>query len=294
MIVSMTGFGTGTTNNENWGITAEARSFNSRFCEVQIRLPSFLAGSEQKFESLVREVISRGKVIVTVHITLSKNVKLWNLFLDEGLLETYGSLIERIESHLAPERTVISIDRLLSMPDIIVRMPDPFVQEIVLSDALDAVSKALKNLCIARKQEGKVIQRDIEKRIRTIKKNISKVEKLHSRSSSKRLARIREQTNKIISGLEIEPARLEQEIVLMSLKFDYTEEIVRLKGHIERFEKSIRGNKSCGSLLNFILQECHREINTIASKNDIIEVSELTVELKEEIERLREQIQNVE
>lgn len=294
MLFSMTGFGSGSISSENWNIIVEARSFNSRFCEIQVKLPAFLGGFEQRFENLARKFIARGKVIISVHIAVSKNADVWELFLDEDLLDSYASLIEQIESRLAPERTVVSIDRILSMPDIVVRMPNTSIQKTALSDALDATSKALKKLYLARKQEGKIIQKDVEKRIKLMKKIVAEIEEYHSSSSARRFARLREQIKKVTDGIEIEPTRLEQEIALLALKHDYTEELVRLKSHIERFEKTIKGAKSCGSLLNFILQECHREANAIASKNDIIEVSALTIELREEIERLREQIQNIE
>jgi len=294
MLYSMTGYGQGIANEKGISVFVEAKSVNGRYLEPSIRLPSILAGSESLFIQLVHKYISRGRVNLFVQVTNAGNLPIWKICLDENLLDGYAALIEQIESRLAIERTVVSIDRFLTLNELFSKTPDPIAQQHIQQVALTAANSALKSLLASRKQEGKELQKDIQKRIVSASAIFRKIQILHDNSAPNRFKRLREYVEQIASNIEIDPLRLAQEVAFIATKADCTEEIVRLDAHLKRLENSIKSKKPVGSLLNFILQECHRETNTIGTKTDIPEISSIVIDLKEEFERIKEQVQNIE
>jgi len=294
MLYSMTGFGRGSASDGEITVWVEVKSINSRFLEIQMRIPPILSSAEFEIKKIIEKTISRGKIFLNAQIIGGSGVRLWDIIVDDSLLDMYADLIEQIENRLVPERTVISLDRFLTMNEIFTKIPNTKSQERVVSLALSAVSEAMKSLRQSRRQEGKSLQADIQKRIVNIKNCVRKIEKIHKDATPSRFKNLREQVEQLVGDIEIDPIRLAQEVAFLTAKADCTEEIIRLESHIAQIEKSIKSRKPVGSFLNFILQECHREINTIGSKTDINEISELVIILKEEFERIREQVQNIE
>ncbi|MCD6594116.1 YicC family protein [bacterium] len=294
MLYSMTGFGQGSATDGEITVLVEVKSINSRFLETQIRIPQILSNAEFKLKKLIKKFIDRGKIYLNAQIICGSNVSLWEISIDDNLLDTYTTIIEQIENRFVPERTSVSLDRFLTMNEIFTKIPNPKYQERIMSIAISAVNDGLKSLRRSRREEGKILQIDIQKRIVNVKNLLRKIEKMHNNATPSRFKNLREQVMKLISNVEIDPIRLAQEIAFIAAKSDCTEEIIRLESHISQIEKSIKNRKPVGSFLNFILQECHREINTIGSKTDINEISELVIHLKEEFERIREQVQNIE
>ncbi len=294
MLYSMTGYGQSIIDADGIVAIAEAKSVNSRYFETTIKLPTLLSDAEGDFVKLVRRYVNRGKIYLHIQILNKSKLPMWDISIDESMLDIYASLLESIDSRLIAENTVVSVDSFLSISDLFIRTPNPDVKERVFHLSLAAADEAMKLLRKSRRQEGRELQRDIQRRIATVKNLMRKIKKLHENSAPLRFTRLREFAEQLAADVEIDPIRLSQEIAYLAAKSDCTEEIVRLTTHIERIEKAIKSRKPVGSMLNFTLQECHREATTIGAKTDIAEISSLSIDLKEEFERMREQIQNIE
>lgn len=293
MFYSMTGQGSAVVSADGLTISAEVRSVNSRYLEPSIRVNAFLSGFESKFAELIRKYASRGKVMLNVNI-VSSTTDIWNIEIDEVLLDLYALVIKRIDSRLQLENTGVSLERFLQMSELLNKTPNPEYQNKALILALNSTEKALLNLKESRRVEGSALQKDLKKRVNSLCKITELIGKLEEETRKARYEKIREQISEIIQDVEIDEKRLLQEVAHLAVRADVTEEITRLKAHTARMLKLFRSRKPVGSQFNFILQECHREINTIGSKTDSTEVSQLVIDFKEEVERIREQIQNVE
>ncbi len=293
MFYSMTGQGSAVVSADGLTISAEVRSVNSRYLEPSIRVNAFLSGFESKFAELIRKYASRGKVMLNVNI-VSSTTDIWNIEIDEVLLDLYTSVIKRIDSRLQLENTGVSLERFLQMSELLNKTPNPEYQNKALILALNSTEKALLNLKESRRVEGSALQKDLKKRVNSLCKITELIEKLEEETRKARYEKIRERISEIIQDVEIDEKRLLQEVAHLAVRADVTEEITRLKAHTDRMLKLFKSRKPVGSQFNFILQECHREINTIGSKTDSTEVSQLVIDFKEEVERIREQIQNVE
>jgi len=293
MFYSMTGQGSAVVSADGLTISAEVRSVNSRYLEPSIRVNAFLSGFESKFAELIRKYASRGKVMLNVNI-VSSTTDIWNIEIDQVLLDLYTSVIKRIDSRLQLENTGVSLERFLQMSELLNKTPNPEYQNKALILALNATEKALLNLKESRRVEGSALQKDLKKRVNSLCKITELIGKLEEETQKARYEKIREQISKIIEDVEIDEKRLFQEVAHLAVRADVTEEITRLKAHTDRMLKLFKSRKPVGSQFNFILQECHREINTIGSKTDSTEVSQLVIDFKEEVERIREQIQNIE
>jgi len=294
MLYSMTGYGSGTESDGDIKVFAEVRSINSRFLETSIRLPPILSGNEHRFVKIIGEFAHRGKVMLNMQILSTGKNPVWQIYLDENLLDIYASLIKQIESRLKLEHTVISLDRFLTINELFKKAPYPKIQQRILNTALSASAIALKKLRMTRRNEGKDLQNDIKSRVTDLKRNIKRIKQLHDNSQPMRFKNLRNRVEQLVGNLEIDQIRLAQEVAYLASKADCTEEIIRFESHLSKIEKAIKSRKPVGSLLNFILQECHREVNTIGSKTDIPGVTEQVINLKEECERIKEQIQNIE
>lgn len=293
MFYSMTGQGSAVVSADGLTISAEVRSVNSRYLEPSIRVNAFLSGFESKFAELIRKYASRGKVMLNVNI-VNSTTDIWNIEIDEALLDLYTSVIQRIDSRLQFEKTSVSLERFLQMSELLKKTPNPEYQNKALILALNSTEKALLNLKESRYVEGSALQKDLKKRVNSLCKITELIGKLEEETQKARHEKIRVQISKIIEDVEIDEKRLLQEVAHLAVRADVTEEITRLKAHTDRMLKLFRSRKPVGSQFNFILQECHREINTIGSKTDNTKVSQLVIDFKEEVERIREQIQNIE
>lgn len=294
MLYSMTGYGKCILNGGDFTVVAETKSVNSRFLDISIKIPQIFSEYEYKIRSIVPQYISRGKVNIHVELVNLDKSKLWNISLNEAMIDAYADIIEQIDSRLTPEHTVISLERFLFLEELFVKIPNQKTIRFVGNLIIEAVTEALKQLKKVRRAEGRNLQQDIQKRLGKIKTMLREIKKYHDSAQPRRFENLREEVKKLVADLDIDPLRLSQEVALIAAKADCTEEIVRLESHIGKLEEAIKSRKPVGSLLNFILQECYRETNTIGAKTDVKEISDLVINLKEEFERIKEQVQNIE
>ncbi|MFQ5865410.1 MAG: YicC/YloC family endoribonuclease [bacterium] len=292
MIASMTGFGRGEVKENDIEVSVEVRSLNHRFLEIDIRAPKNLANFEKEIKELIRSQLSRGRVSATINLK-GEEESTFGLTLDKQLATNYLKLLKELKEELGLEGSV-SLEHLFNFPDIITYENSKKVDEDVWAPVKKALELALADLREMRHREGLEIKKDLQRRIDAIGVIIEKIENRSKVRSKEELAKLKKRVQGF-SGLEpIDGNRLELEVALLAEKMDVTEECIRFKSHNTLFSELLDNEESEGRKLNFLLQEMHREANTIGAKASDAEIAHWVVEVKEEVEKLREQIQNIE
>lgn len=289
---SMTGYGKAYYRSRKQTIGVELSSVNNRFFECGIRLPRELSGLEPNVKELIGKKIQRGKVNVNVAYEdygSGINKLVFNKTLAK---EIYTNLLTLKKTHkLSGE---IDINHFLNFPEIFRVQKINNIEDKIWPLLKKAVSLALSELISMRKKEGANLKKDISARLKKLLTSINKVERLSFAGRLDHRDRLLKKLDDLLIKKKIDDIRLEEEIAYIVEKSDITEECVRFKSHIKQFQSTLKQTGSVGKKINFILQELNRESNTIGSKAANTEIAHITVEMKEEIEKVREQIQNIE
>ncbi len=292
MALSMTGIGEGRITRSGFDVSILIRSLNHRYFQLQIRLPRHIQNKEAMLREKVATAISRGKIDLYVDfysVPKEFNELVLQQGLAESLMEFAGSLAETFQ---IPND--MTSERLLKFPDILTNIPNPKSDSILEQILMDAIQIALDRLIEAKRLEGTHLVADLQTRIVNIQQ---KIDLLRSHSDKQGLV-IRERLNDLVkkyqSGSAGDEQRMEQEILLLVVRSDFTEELTRLSSHLHRIAGLLVKSNPIGKESDFLVQELHREISTIGSKSAMKEISELVVDIKTEIEKIREQIQNIE
>jgi uncharacterized protein (TIGR00255 family) len=292
LLRSMTGFGRGEVEQKGVRVTAELRSLNSRFLEITPKLPKFLASLEGDVKRQIQEKISRGRVLV--NLTWDEAGGLTeSLKLDEDTADHYYNLLMALKEkyNLAGE---IDLATFAALPDLLKHEVDEWEPEVALPLVREAVAVALEELMEMKTREGETIGKDLRERIDETVSYLEGV-KLRARRRVEELRnKLRQRLAEITEMGECSEALLAQEVVLFAEKSDCTEECVRYRVHCENFNRYLTEGGVVGRKLNFLLQEMAREANTMAVKAADAEVSGIVVLIKEELEKIREQVQNIE
>lgn len=294
MMMSMTGYGKRELENSDISISVELKSINSRYLEVNHKIPRLFSEDEDAMLALVRKKLLRGKIILNVNYTLL-NDNLNQINLNENKVNEYISIARKLNSSKVI-KDELTIDRLLTLPEVIsTRTTSSNISyKRILSKS---INDAISDLIIMRTKEGENLSKDILSRLKKIKKDLALIVKISERTQKeilrnykKKIKLLFDDNDKII----LDDSRLLQEIVIFMEKKDIHEEITRLQSHIDLFVDCIaKGKNEKGKRMTFLLQEFLREINTIGSKTDNIKTSHLVVSIKTEIEKIREQVQNI-
>ena len=289
---SMTGFGRAETKNGRFEITIEIRSLNNRYLDISLKLPKSLNIYEYLLKEQAKKKILRGKLTVIVNF---KNLALENgdFRLNHETVEFYHQLLEKIKIQTGLEDK-ITLDHLLQFKELIEPEEANFENneiEKVLSDTFD---KALDNLNMMRKQEADNIGADIYSRLDNIRTILTSISSKVKDSPRLELEKLYTRLQERIDKKEVDKDRLELELAIIADRVDVTEECIRLFSHIDLFKDLMDNKDEVGKQMTFLLQEMHRETNTIGSKTSDISISHEMIRLKEEIEKLREQVQNLE
>ncbi len=292
MIASMTGFGAGVWSEGGIEANAEVRSFNNRFLEVSVHLPRFLAHRDQQVKEIVRRRVSRGRVNVSISVKMENNSYL-GLKVDLEMARAYKRLLQELNEELALKDEV-RLDHLVGLPDLFTVEGDQERAESAWVVAERALALALEQMVTMRLQEGAELRKDLEKRIALLEGKVRQIELLSQRRAPEVLRRLRTRVQALIGEVAIDEARLAQEVAILADRMDVTEECVRFHSHNALFLASMDGEEPSGRRLNFLLQEMQREANTIGAKAADADISHLVVDLKDEVEKMREQIQNIE
>lgn len=293
MIISMTGFGRGESAGEGIVATVEMRSVNNRFLEVSARMPKEFAARENDLREILRKSLTRGKVTVSVNVARSGSQEI-PFIVDEGLVVQYKEALNQIRKAAKIKETAGLQHLLMFKDELIRRGTEDDKEEQDWKVIADAVAKAAQNMQEMRSNEGRELAKDLRKRIATIDNLVNDAEKLSKEQVPEERKRLRERIARLFENDEIDEQRLEMEIVLLADKLDVTEECVRYRSHSKFFLEAVKDPEPAGRRLNFLLQEMHREINTIGSKSSDARIAHQIVKAKEELEKIREQVQNIE
>lgn len=293
MISSMTGYGRGEARSNRFAVTAEVRSVNSRFLEVASRLPRSLAIRENDVKEIVRTKLVRGKVNVSLTLSQENSVDV-PLRVNTAAAKTYYKLLTELKRTMKL-REKVTLDHLLKFPEILESEDGEADGEEEWKLASEALAKALDEAVVMRQREGRELMNDLAARIRNIDTTLTQVEQLSADRLPQERARMAERIQAILSDKNIiDHQRLEQEIALLGDKLDITEECVRFRAHNKFFLQGLQNEDAAGRKLNFLTQEMNREANTIGSKANDAQIAHLVVSIKDELEKTREQLQNIE
>jgi len=291
MIKSMTGYSKADSNENGMNITLEIKSVNGKNLDVNTRMPRELAFRENEMKDIIRKFTTRGTV--TVYVNIDKDSNKAAMKFDTTAAQATWQELSELRKNLKIKET-IKLDHLFQFADNYSVKEDSKDEELLWKNTKSALLAALKDFDKMRTSEGKNLFHDMNKRIGNIHEAAKKAEQRGMDRIPEERERMRERIAQLFENDEIDEHRLQMEMVMMADKLDITEECVRLYSHLKQFRDFMDNRMPQGRKLNFLLQEMHREVNTIGSKANDPEISYLVVDMKEEIERIREQVQNVE
>ncbi len=287
----MTGFGTATGETAGRTLTVEIKSVNNRFREVVTRMPKVCAPLEDSMKKLVASRLERGRVDLWLQLD-DREAKRRGLTIDLEYACEVKSILTRLKEHLDLAGP-ITLEQVLAHGVIGQSDESPALEEL-WAVIRPLAEEALEALVAMRAAEGANLARDLEKRLGRLSAANRKVEELASSAPDQLLEKLKNRLSELGAGVKVDQTRLAQEVALLADRADITEEVVRLASHIARFQSVLDDNEAAGRRLDFLLQEMGREVNTMGSKAQDLEVTGLVLDMKAELEKLREQVQNIE
>ncbi len=291
-VKSMTGYGRANAMLDGSNINVEIRSVNHRYFDFSARMPKDFMFMEDKLKAAVNAAVSRGKVELFLYIENAASDSVPEI--NEPLASRYCAAFNRLAKSLKIKND-ISVSFLSRLPDVMTLKVHKFDEKQLSDTVLDLVSRALESYDAMRAAEGEKLQEDVLKNLDALLEITTDVEKLTPESVEAYKNRLRAKMLEALEGKEYDEQRLITEVALFADRVDVGEETVRLKSHISQFRSLMNGNgEPVGKKLDFIVQEMNRETNTIGSKCSQVEITRMVVEAKSVIEKIREQIQNIE
>jgi uncharacterized protein (TIGR00255 family) len=297
MIRSMTGYGRGEVLVDGLRLAAEVRSVNHRFCELSARLPRALSVYEAEARKIVMERTNRGKVTLSVTWGSDEGEDgrdpTGTLTLDERAADRYMELLQALKRkyQLAGD---VELQTFAALPSLFVWSEMKRDPEFYLGLLRDVVTAATEDMIRMKETEGAALRKDLEARVESVRNRVARIRERAPHKVRETAEKYRERIRLLLDGGDLSEERMAQEVAVLSDRLDSTEECVRLEAHCDHFNKLLATEAAPGRKLNFLLQEMNREINTIGSKSADVPIVEQVVEIKEELERIREQVQNIE
>ena len=294
MIKSMTGFGRSEYSDEKRSVTAEVRSVNHRYCDVSVKMPRRYSFAEETLKKAVKEILSRGKIDVSISVV--------NLTEDDVTVKLNTSVAEQYRSSLTELKEQfglqdeISLELIAGLPDVMKTVPE-LEDEDAITEALKIpVVEAVKKLDAMRQLEGEKLKEDLLKRREIIKEITGKIKERAPLVVEEHKQKLEDRISQLLDkSVEIPEDRLAVEVAVFADKCDITEELVRLDSHMDQMQKILgEGKQAVGKRLDFLVQEMNREANTIGSKANDLEITNYMLTIKSEVEKIREQVQNIE
>lgn len=289
---SMTGYGRAECERDGRIWSVEVRSVNNRFLDAKIRLPRDYGQLEDGIRRRIGEFHQRGRVDLSLSVGGDFS-DLVSIRFDEKIAATYQQALRSLAAHtgLSPD---IDLLAFANLPDILIREQHSEDLEAIAPHIDRAVCEALQRCLEMRVKEAVHLSEDLGKRLSSFAVVLQTIEDQLPELISQRETALKERLDKLLGHVELDPARLAQEVALLADKTDVTEELVRLRSHIKQFEDLLESSEPVGRTLDFLIQEFLREVNTMASKISNARIAQETVVLKSELEKMREQVQNIE
>lgn len=292
MILSMTGYGTGSAQKNETTVAVEIRTVNHRFLDLHARIPREYLFLEGEIQQLVRNSLDRGRVEVNVTI---QNAGAAAFLIDSNLVRGYMEAACRLKEEFNLQDT-LDLKTILSLPGILQNRDAASSGEVgLLAELLKkSMQSALESVLRMRRQEGEALRIDMLRNLASVEDRAGSIRKLNANSAEEYMQQLRDRLAQLLTQGGVDPQRLAQETALIADKCDVSEEIARLQSHIEQYRTLVDSKEKVGKKLDFLLQELQREANTILSKSMNLEISGHAITIKTDIEKLREQVQNVE
>ena len=305
MILSMTGYGVATAQNETVSVAVEIRTVNHRFLDLHVRVPREYQFLETEISPLIRSVLDRGRVDVGITV---KNSEKDAFRIDTELLHRYLEFVNRLyAAHTSslPEvghgsegmrKPVPDMVAMLGLPGVLQNNNDTSTEFVAaISDlAKQSVKGALDSVVAMRRQEGEALRNDMLQNLASIEDSSSEIRKLSINVPAAYQEKLLLRLDQLLAQGSVDPQRLAQEVAILADKCDISEELTRMASHINQYRALIEAREKTGKKLDFLLQEMQREANTILSKATVLEITHCGIAIKTDIEKLREQVQNVE
>ena len=297
MIRSMTGYGRGEYQDDVKTITVEIKAVNHRYCDIFVKMPRRFSFAEEKIKAAVKAGLSRGKIEVSVSVD-SFGTSDTDIRLDAALAKRYYDVLHELSDTLdfGLFEDQVSLSLIAKMPDVITGVSAEEDEDALLSALLDATNKAIDSITAMRETEGQKLVADIAMRADIIADIRSKIETRAPELEKEYAAKFKARIEELLDGAaEVPEERIALEAAIFADKANITEELVRLDSHISQLREFLKGSdESIGKKIDFLIQEMNREANTIGSKSNDKEITSMMLDLKAEIEKIREQVQNIE
>ena len=295
MLESMTGFGRAERTDQAAAVTVEVRSVNGRYLKVQSRLPEELAGREGEVERLVRSRVERGTVTVTVHLRRLASAGAWRMNVD--VLRSYAEALAEVKRSLGLSHgdTSVHLEALAGLPGVVEPAEPTEIAEAAWRLTEAALDEALEALVAMRRTEGEALARALLEHAGQVQSALEEVADRAGRVVRDWHERLRKRVQELLADrtVTVSDTDLAREVALLAERADVTEEIDRLRSHLEQFRNALETGSAGGRTLEFLTQEMFRETNTIAAKANDAEISQRVVQMKGQLDRIREQVQNL-
>lgn len=291
-MISMTGFGAAERSVNGAIVTAEISSVNRKQAELRIRLPKELSALEQEFRTTILARVARGSVQARIELVRDPNAAP-GAMIDRKLAEAIVRDLRRLKSELGLAGDV-TLQELLAIPNANIVSTQSLTTDELADTARTALNTALEKLIATRRQEGAAIRADFEKRHQELVRCVDALEQRAHDMPRKARDDFRARLAELLGDVTIDEDRLLREAAIMADRLDVTEEITRLRAHLEQLAGLWNQVEPVGRRMDFLLQECFREINTIGSKTNELDISRVVIDVKTELEKIREQAQNIE
>ena len=293
MIKSMTAYGRGEYSQGTSVFTVELKSLNNRFRDIVLRMPRTLQVLEEEIRSQISSSVKRGRIEVSIQMETNTGEGEYQLELNAPLVKSYLRIFRELDEEYGLNEKVSPVS-LCQMKDIIIfKAPDVEIDD-VRPGLQEALALAVESLDKMKITEGKAIEEDFLKRLEIIEKYLNDIEDNAPTMVDEYKRRLEDKIQKISGGMSLDESRLIQEVAIFADRCDINEEIVRFRSHLKQYRDFMSKDDSIGRRLDFLIQEINREVNTIGSKATDSFISSRVVEIKAELEKLREQVQNVE
>lgn len=293
MIKSMTGYGRAVETVNGREFTVELRSVNNRYLDCSVRLPRILSFGEETVKQAVKNSISRGKVDVFISVRSEGGDEV-QVNLNKGVLESYLTAMRQMVEQYEGIQDDISVSAVSRLPEVFTLEKPQVDEDQLLSDMMTVVAKALEGYDAMRKTEGEALDRDLRSRGETILALVAQVEQGNAQTVVDYRTRLENKLKEVLANTAIDESRILTEAAIFADKVAVDEETVRLRSHLQQMNTMLTDGGAVGRKLDFLLQEMNREANTIGSKCTDVNLARIVVDIKAELEKIREQTQNIE
>ena len=293
MIYSMTGYGRAEKEFDSKKVIVELNSLNNRYCEIQVRMPRTLSQYEHDLKDIITARVKRGKVMVNINLEEDQAAALERLELNLDSARMYLRVFNELKEKLNLAGDV-TLQDFLALPDLIKPAEEEMEESEIVESIKECLNSALDEFLEMRRVEGGKLQDDIMLHLDKVEKSLLATESIAAQNVEAYYLKLENRIKELVGDLKVSQEILATEAAVVAERADITEEIVRIKSHLEMFRKSFQTEGAVGKKMNFILQELYREANTIGSKSISAEISGHVIDMKEEIEKVREQVQNIE